>query len=58
MSLAMKISSLCEKIKIELWWKTQKILFENTLKNSPFDMKVLVQKYVKKNPKRGRKNWL
>ena len=39
--MSMDSSSLCEKNKIELWWKTQEISFENTLKNSPFDMKVL-----------------
>ena len=47
MSLAMKISSLCEKNKIELW-KTKKILFENTLKNSPFDMEVLTKNMWRK----------
>ena len=54
----MESLSLYKKKKIELWWKTQEISFENTLKNSPFDMKVLAQKQVKKNPKRDRKNWL
>ena len=46
------------KNKIELWWITQEISFENTLKNSPFDMKVLTQKHVERNPKRDEKNWL
>ena len=54
--IAMESSSLCEKNKVELWWKTQEISFENTLKNSPFDMKVLAQKQVELNPKRDRKN--
>jgi len=54
----MKSSSLCEKKKIDLWRKTQEISFENTLKNSPFDMKILAQKHVKKNHKRDGKNWL
>jgi len=55
---AIESSSLCEKNKIELWWKTQEISFENTLKNFPFDMKVLAQKHVEKKPKRDGKNWL
>ena len=54
----MESSSLCEKNKIDLWWKTQEISFENTLKNSPFDMKVLALKQVEKNPKRDGKSWL
>ena len=54
----MESSSLCEKNKIELWCKTQEISFESTLKNSPFDMKVLAQNHVEKNPKRDGKNWL
>ena len=50
-----KLDRIChEKLK-ELLLKTQdKILF----KNSPFDMKVLAQKYVEKNSKRDEKNWL
>ena len=56
--IAMESSSLYEKNKIKLWWKTQEISFENILKNSPFDMEVLSQKYVEKNPKRDGKNWL
>ena len=54
----MESSSLCENNKIELWWKTQEISFENTFKDSPFSMKVLAQKHVKKNPKRDEKNGL
>jgi len=52
----MQSSSLCDKNKIELWWKTQEISFENTLKNCLFDMEVLAQKYVQKNLKRNRKS--
>ena len=55
MDLAMESSIWCEKNKIELWWKTQEISFEDTLKNSPFDMEVLAQKHVEKNPKRDGK---
>ena len=47
--MVIESSSLCEKNKIELWWKTQEISFENTLENSPFDMEVLAQKQVEKN---------
>ena len=38
--------------------KAQEISFENTLKNTPFDMKVLAQKYVEEKTKRDGKNWL
>ena len=54
--LAMKSSSLYEKNKIELWWNTQEVSFENTLKNSPFDTEVLAQKHVEINPMRDEKN--
>jgi len=49
---------LCEKNKIELWQKHKKSLLKNTFENSPFDMKVLAQKQMEKNPKRDGKNWL
>ena len=56
--MARESSNLCEKNKIELWRKTQKISFENTLEISPFAMEVFTLKQVEKNPKRDRKNWL
>ena len=40
----MESLSLCEKSKVDWVVETQEISFENTLKNSPFDMKVLAQK--------------
>ena len=46
------------KTRIELWWKTQEITFENTLENSPFDMEKLALKKMEKTSKRDRKNWL
>ena len=54
----MESSSLCEKNKIELWWKTQEISFENALENSPLDMEILALKQVEKTSKRDGKNWL
>ena len=38
--------------------KLKKSLLKTLLINSPFDMKVLAQKHVEKNPKRDGKNCL
>jgi len=55
----MESSNMCEKTRMEFVVKnSRKSLLQNTLENSPFDLKVLALKQVEKTFTIDRKNLL